>query len=120
MDTPTPMTYERIAYTHNTYKIISKVAYLIGIPKRIFENEIEPPKIEIFESLEKDKSARIIRHLCILRTAIQRNYKTINFRMHTDICGLMTLPDLIPKESIQQLTADGVNFKKTPTPSSFF
>ena len=27
-----------------TYTVVSKVAYLIGVPKRIFENEHEPPK----------------------------------------------------------------------------
>ena len=36
---------ERIRYKDSTYDIISKVAYLIGVPKRVFENEYEPPKL---------------------------------------------------------------------------
>ena len=28
---------ERITYKDSTYEIVSKVAYLIGVPKRIFE-----------------------------------------------------------------------------------
>ena len=45
------------------YDIVSKVAYLIGVPKKIFENENEPPKIEIYNKLDMEKKARIIRNL---------------------------------------------------------
>ena len=31
-------------YESSTYTVVSKVAYLIGVQKRIFENEYEPPK----------------------------------------------------------------------------
>lgn len=33
-------------YESSTYTVVSKVAYLIGVQKRIFENEYEPPKME--------------------------------------------------------------------------
>ena len=66
---------EQIAYKDSTYELVSKVAYLIGVPLRIFQNEHEPPKIEIYNRLEQDKNARIIRNLCIIRTAIERNYR---------------------------------------------
>ena len=36
---------EQIAYKDSTYELVSKVAYLIGVPLRIFQNEHEPPKI---------------------------------------------------------------------------
>ena len=65
---------EEIAYKDSTYDLVSKVAYLIGVPLRIFQNEHEPPKIEIYNQLEQDKNARIIRNLCIIRTTIERNY----------------------------------------------
>ena len=71
---------EQIAYKDSTYELVSKVAYLIGVPLRIFQNEHEPPKIEIYNRLEQDKNARIIRNLCIIRTAIERNYRKINYR----------------------------------------
>ena len=32
-------------YENSTYMVVSKVAYLIGVPKAIFENEHEPPKM---------------------------------------------------------------------------
>lgn len=75
-----------IRYKDSTYEIVSKIAYLIGVPKRIFENEHEPPKMEVYERLEQDKAARIIRHLCIIRTAIERNFKHINEKMRFDYC----------------------------------
>ena len=58
-------TDDRVTYKDSTYEIVSKVAYLIGVPKRIFDNEHEAPKIEIYEKLDADKTARIIRHWCI-------------------------------------------------------
>lgn len=45
---------ERMTYRDSTYSIVSKVAYLIGVPKRIFENQHEPPQLEIFQQLEND------------------------------------------------------------------
>ena len=32
---------EQIAYKDSTYELVSKVAYLIGVPPRIFQNWIE-------------------------------------------------------------------------------
>ena len=79
---------EQIAYKDSTYELVSKVAYLIGVPLRIFQNEHEPPKIEIYNRLEQDKNARIIRNLCIIRTAIERNYRKINDIMRMEYRGL--------------------------------
>ena len=45
-------------YENSTYTVVSKVAYLIGVQKRIFENEYEPPKMEWYEKLHADKNAR--------------------------------------------------------------
>ncbi len=100
------------AYKNSTYGLVSKVAYLIGVSRRIFENDYEPPKMEFFNRLERDKNARIIRNLCIVRTAIVRNFKKINDLMQFEYRALFAMPDLIPPESIQQLNADGVNFIK--------
>lgn len=95
---------EQIAYKDSTYEIVSKVAYLIGVPLRIFKNEHEPPKIEIYNRLEQDKNARIIRNLCIIRTAIERNYRKINDIMRMEYRGLLSMPEIIPASSMQQLS----------------
>ena len=91
---------EQIAYKDSTYELVSKVAYLIGVPLRIFQNEHEPPKIEIYDRLEQDKNARIIRNLCIIRTAIERNYRKINDIMRMEYRGLLSMPEILPMSSI--------------------
>lgn len=54
---------EQIAYKGSTYEIVSKVAYLIGVPLRIFQNEHEPPKIEIYNRLDRGRNERCCGHL---------------------------------------------------------
>ena len=68
----------KIQYKDSTYEIVSKVAYLIGVPFRLFENEHESPQMAVYQKLAQDKNARIIRNLCIVRTDIERNFKKIN------------------------------------------
>lgn len=103
---------DKITYKDSTYEIVSKVAYLIGVPKRIFDNEHEAPKLDIYDRLEADKTARIIRHLCIIRTAIERNFKYINDRMRFEYSSIINMPEYVPQESLNQLSADGINFIK--------
>ena len=92
----------------NTYTVISAAAYLLGVPKHIFENEYESPKMEIYNSLELNKHARIIRNLCLLRNAIERNFGIINEKMHFEYAGLTSLSDYIPIDAIEQLSKDGI------------
>lgn len=96
-------------FYNNTYTVVSAVAYLIGVPERIFQSEFESPRQETFDRLQKEKSARIIRNLCILRTAIERNFKNINDKMHYEYKGLMSMPEYIPQEVITQLSQDGIS-----------
>lgn len=99
-------------YRNSTYHIISKIAFLIGVPQRIFELEHEPPKMEHFKELQISKHARIIRNLCMLRTAIERNYRELNYQMTWDIKNLHSFPDLIPQDCLKQLEADGISIIK--------
>lgn len=101
-------------YKCSTYEIVSKIAYLIGVPRRIFDNEHTSPKPEIYDRLERDKAARIVRNLCIVRTSVERNFKNINNRMKAP-SALLSVTDFIPKESLEQLSDDGIDisFKST-------
>ena len=110
---------EITAYRDSTYEIVSKIAYLIGVPLRIFENENEPPKINEFHNLEQNKSARIIRHLCIIRTAIERNYRNISQKMEMEYKSIISLPEYVPQESICQLSSDGITFIKSSSKQLF-
>lgn len=65
------------------------MAYLIGVQKRIFENEYEPPKMEWYEKLHADKNARIVRNLCMIRTALELNFKP-SITVCVSICAIST------------------------------
>ena len=107
---------DKFIYKDSTYELVSKVAYLIGVPRHIFENEHESPQMEVYERLETDKAARIVRNLCIVRTAIERNFRHINGAMRTDYRTILSMPEYVPDDSMRQLSADGINFvKKTST-----
>ena len=64
--------------TDSTFDIVSKVAYLSGVPERFFINEEKRLQLSVYTKLDRDKNARIIRNLCIVRTAIERGFKKIN------------------------------------------
>jgi len=99
-------------YKNSTYMVVSKVAYLIGVPYHIFENENQPPKLEWFDQLKVNKNARIIRNLCILRTAIERNFGKIHSAMCNDLKNLHSLPEYIPQDALNELMNDGITIEK--------
>ena len=103
----------------STYDIVSKLGYLLGVPRKIFAQPHSPMEEEILLSLEKDKNARIVRNLCQLRTQIVRNYKAIHdIARRMELRSILNMPEYVSTESIRQLTADGVRFyKSTHTPN---
>ena len=56
---------EQIAYKDSTYELVSKVAFLIGVPQRIFENEHEAPQLRssmfstVFQKTKTHESSAI-------------------------------------------------------------
>ena len=94
----------------STFEIISKVAYLIGVPKNKFEEDNSSPKLNVYEKIDKDKNARIIRDLCMLRTAVERNFKNIFEAMKFDYKTIMSMPEYVPVEALKRLHAEGVYF----------
>ena len=112
---------DRSAFNHNKTHgehtdIVSRFAYLIGVKKNVFENQYESPDIDVFNELEKNKSARIIRNLCRQRTSIELNYKRINDEMVRDY-KTITSSSYMPQDAIMQLTGDGIDlyrFRRNP------
>ncbi len=101
------------AYYNAKYDIVSMVAFLVGVEKRHFENEHEPPKMEIYEKFERVKGARIVRNLCRVRTALEQHYSQIRAAFYYDIKNLATLPEYIPTDAIESLLADGITLQKS-------
>ena len=102
------------------YNIVSKVAYLIGVPKNIFENENEPPKLEIYNRLELEKKARIIRNLCSLRTQVEQNFLKICHGIQREGRSIIGMPQYVNTTTLQNLSEDGIDiYKSLKEPAKF-
>ena len=105
---------KEIDYPNSTYLVVSKVGYLLGVPKRFFEQgQLD---MEHYKAMDQNKNARLIRNLCLLRNDIERNYGKINLAFRTDIKNLYTLPEYIDQEAITQLSRDGIQIIKANYP----
>ena len=95
------------------YEVVSVFAYLIGVEKRHFENEHEPPQLKTYEKLDWNKNARIIRNLCIIRNNIEQHYGAIFKAMRDEFKSIVTLPELVSQEAINQLSSDGISLYRS-------
>lgn len=87
-------------------KISATLSYLLGVPITYIKQT--PLKMTYFPELNENKHARIIRNLCILRTDIMKNYKTICTKLKTDFTSIQLMPELVSGSAIRQLEKDGV------------
>ena len=120
MDTPetdlltpdaAPQDHER--YRNSTYLLVSKVAYLIGVPEQTLTSDRVPPKMkETFLELEQYRDARIIRNLCIVRCGIERHFSKVQRAMTFELKNIDTMPDLIPPKAARQLWKDEIAIQK--------
>jgi len=92
-----------------TYNIVSIVAFLLGVDIKHFENEHEPPLLDVYNQLLSDKDARIIRHLCMIRTAMEQKYKAISQAFYLDGKNIGSMPDMIPSEAVESLYKDNAD-----------
>lgn len=95
--------------------IVSRVAYLIGIDDRYFginQTENMNPQFyrSVYDEMNADKEARIVRNLCRLRTKLQRNFRAIFTEMNSDIKNIDAIPDLVPQDALRALEQDGIPF----------
>lgn len=95
-----------------TKTIVSKVAYLIGVPKKFFEDEYSPPQIEEYEKLDQIKTARIIRNLCMFRTLIESNYRSIKRKIRDEYRTVITIEETA--NIVKALSEDGIEIARNP------
>lgn len=100
-------------FQNSTYTLVSPMAYLIGIDKENFgEENARPFLLKSYEELDAHKEARIIRNLCRIRTAMERNYPAIVNEFRMSFRNIGSVPNLIPSEAVAQLEQDGVRIYK--------
>lgn len=95
-------------YKSNRYEIVSRVGYLIGVSQDIFENETTTLDKSVFEKLNQDVNARIIRNLNIVRTCLFRNFLKIESLLCYDMKNIDSIPEYIPSKAVSELKNDGV------------
>lgn len=67
-------------------EIVSKVGYLIGVPRQFFEDG--KLQLEYYDSLEAEQDARIVRNLCHIYTMLNRHFSKIQGEMKTNVKNL--------------------------------
>lgn len=98
--------------TQDTNRITSKVAYLAGVKECFFDEKKENYERSIFEEMDQDKNARVIRNLSIVRTALLRSYSKINNQIRYELKNLSSVPKYIDPKVIWELEKDGIEATK--------
>lgn len=105
---------KEINFPNSTYFVVSKVGYLIGVPKEYFDRgQLD---IEHYNTLNKNKDARIIRNLCLIRNGIEQHYTKIYTALKNEMKNLHTLPEYINQKAIFELSDDGIGIIKVNHP----
>lgn len=93
----------------NKFDVVSTVGYLIGVPLKNFGKEAKQLQASIFQELDGNKSARIIRHLSIVRTACLKHFAKLETEAKTTYRNIPAMHEWIPQDSIMQLCSDGID-----------
>ena len=99
-------TEEKYSIYGDKHELTSLFGYLIGIRKSIFENDKEPLLLSVYEKMEQDKRARILRNLCVMRGMLMRHFKAIRLKMGQG--EPTTRIDEFPREAMDALQEDGI------------
>ena len=91
-----------------TYNIVSKVAFLIGVPERVFRDENVALQDYWFDKLKGDKAACIVRSISIVRTNLEQNYAALRDRMKFGSSSLSAHPDLVDTKALYHLEQNGI------------
>lgn len=92
------------------YDVVSKVAFLIGVPDSHWKSQYTGLDSDIYEQLSDNRDARIIRNLCGLRTEIERNFKRFSMLILMELKNLHTIPQT--QGMVNQLRKDEIDIIK--------
>lgn len=97
---------EASKYKNPRFDIVSRIAYLLGVSEEYFWGEESNFDETIYTGLEECKDARIVRNLCIIRTALLRNNGRIRNLFQYDMKNIDTIPEymlIYGKEATTQI-----------------
>lgn len=106
--------FEKTDYKNHAYNITSIFGYLIGIPIDEFNKEDNPAmSLEVYKKLSNNNNARIIRNLCLVRTALERFYLPIAESLRSSLKNIDSMPEYIPSKAVWDLHSDGISLVKS-------
>ena len=116
---------EASKYKNPRFDIVSRIAYLLGVSEEYFLGEESNFDETIYTGLEECKDARIVRNLCIIRTALLRNNGRIRNLFQYDMKNIDTIPEymlMCHKVTHKNLIDSSPLFRYylTHTPCNFF
>ena len=111
---------EASKYKNPRFDIVSRIAYLLGVSEEYFLGEESNFDEKIYTELEECKDGRIVRNLCIIRTALLRNNGRIRNLFQYDMKNIDTIPEYIAPECIKKLKKDEVDiWRANWTPAKY-
>lgn len=95
------------------YDIVSRMAYMLGIDEKFFgENQNFDRKIFDELNADKNRNARIMRNLCILRNKIHYHFGALHHELVNNHRDVLTNYEYIPDSVTRQLLRDGVKLNQ--------
>ena len=104
------------SYKQYTIKIVSKMAYLLGVGADVFEKEPSPYDRMVYEELKNNKNATIIRYLCKMRNVFMKKYGAIENRIKYELENITKMDDLFDMDNIKYLQDNGFQIVRFNTP----
>lgn len=89
------------------HDIATTAAYLIGVSDKFFDDRPDLFDKKIIKRLSLEKRARVVRNLCMIRTAMFRYNYAIYTQMMQEKKGLYGIEE-IPQKALSQLEADDI------------
>lgn len=93
-------------------EIVSKVGYMIGVPRQFFEDG--KLQLEYYDSLEAEQDARIVRNLCYVYTMLNRHFSKIQGEMKANVKNLDSIEETEDAiKTLQDADVDIINANYT-------
>ena len=97
------------------YNIVSIIAYLCGMWVGFF-GDGQNFDIDVYDRLELNKNARVVRNLCMIRARMERGYKNL-FDGFKEGRSVLSMSEYVPADALAQLAKDGVRLSQKPNTS---
>jgi len=101
-------TGKSIKYYEDKYELVTRVAFLCGVPDRFFAEGTSDFLAPVAKHLRGNDRVMIIRNLCLLRNAIEHNYRKFNEAMYKEGRAFYALTEYYPRDALDFLMNKGI------------